>query len=259
MRIRYLLVLTALGVICTGFSCDDDPFRSDVIPPPLDVTSLSPADSARVDWSSPREISITFNRVVDLGEIRLTLVPAAASTGELRRTGSGRNVTWFEVLTDPAHSAQRMLLDGRYMMQPVCVEWITGDPIPRALFAGSVESEQPELVPPTGAVVFALDAEAPFNPLDPSTLDDIEPVGITVVKSLDILGRGVYVLGRLIEFQEVLVVCVVDTSGDARYDPDVDWWGYFGEGPENTPEVVSAGQHPQDINAGVNIMLRPPR
>jgi hypothetical protein len=259
MRIRLLLALAALGAICTGFSCDEEPFGSELVPPPLDVTSLVPADSARVNWVDPVPISITFNRVVDLAEIRVLLVPPPVSTGELRKTGSGRNVTWFDVLSDPDASVQRMLLDGRYVTEPMYVEWYTQDTFPRALFAGTILSEDVDEVSPKGAVVFALDGEAPFNPLQPSTFAEVDPVGITVVESLDTADGGIYVLGRLVEFQEVLVVCVVDTSGDARYDPAVDWWGYFGEGPENTPETVVAGQHPEDINAQVDILLRPPR
>jgi hypothetical protein len=259
MRFRPLLALTALGAICTGFSCSQDTFRSDVVPPPLSITSLVPADSARVNWTNPVPISMTFNRVVDLAEINVMLVPPPVSTGDLRNTGSGRNVTWFDVMSDPGQSVQRMLLDGRYMDQPLYVEWYKSDSIPLSLFAGTIGSEQPDEVSPKGAVVFALDEQAPFNPLDPSTLTEIAPVGVTLVENLDPTGGGVYVLGRLTEFQRVIVVCVVDTSGDARYDPDVDWWGYFGEGPENTPTTVIAGQHPEDINAQVNIMLRPPR
>jgi hypothetical protein len=250
-----VLLVASLAVLA---SCEDD-FEQPVLPPPLFVRFTTPADSAQLDNNDPVNLSITFNRTMTLDEISLEIFPDPLEPGTIKTTGTGRNVTVFGLVTDPTRRVQRLLLDGVYMTEPYTMFWYTGTPIPVASFSGVVASQDTSKVKPLGAVVFALDGEAPFNPIDPGTFNDIKAEAITVVQVLDTREQGPYAIGQLDTNTRYLVVAVADTDGDTVYDPLRDWWGYYGEGPEHNPEVVVAAIDPLAINTDVDITLRPPR
>lgn len=263
MKLKPAFLFLILAMAAGLPACEDD-FVQLVVPPPLFVRFTTPADSAELDVGDPVHLSITFNRTLTLREISIQLFPPPISAGALTLTGSGRNVTWFDVVTDPEWRVQTLLLDGPHMEIPYSMSWYTGAPVPNASFSGNVVSEDTTRVKPLGAVVFALDWESPFNPLEPGSFNEIladqtAVRSVAVVENLDVRDEGVYAIGNRPTGSRYLVVGVIDTSGDGRYDPFVDWWGYHGEGPANDPTVISAELHPENINAQVDIMLRPPR
>jgi hypothetical protein len=257
-----ILLLLASAIASYGSSCND-PFDGPTIPPPLIVRSVTPADSVQLGSYDPFDLSITFNRVLTLDEITVRVVPAPAASGQLTTTGSGRNVAWFGLALDPTRPAHRLLLDGASMSRPFSIQWYTPGTLPHAFFSGKITSDDPRKVSALGAVVFALDLQAAFNPLEPGSLTQVEPKAITVVTAVNGTGDAAYAIGNLAEDSKYIVVAVFDSSGDAVYDPSEDWWGFYGNQLANDPDTVVArsvlDEDKPPPETHIDIKLRAPR
>jgi hypothetical protein len=106
-------------------------------------------------------------------------------------------------------------------------------------------------------VVFALEAESVFNPLQPETFRDVEPLAMTAISHNGDGRDAQFAMDYLPEGTEVLVVAVLDTSGDGVHDPAVDYWGYHHALAQVEPIVVTATS--VDSPTEVDISLVPPR
>jgi hypothetical protein len=260
-----LVSLLSLGVL-GAHGCGPD-FEQEVKPPPVIVRSITPADSVQLGSYDPFDLSITFNRSVSIGEIRVESFPEPRQAGVFRTTGSGRNATWFDFAPNPELPAHRFLLDGHRMARPMEITLYTPGVIPRALFSGKIISDDLARVNPIGTVVFALPFDSPFNPLEPETFVDVKPVQFDIVEGTDLQGNGAYAMPHLVPDTSYIVVAIFDLNEDAIYDPTVDWWGFHGDELANDPEVVMAHvPHPDrgdpdrpQPETDVDIKLRAPQ
>ncbi len=244
-------------LICMGQSCDDD-FQVSVLPPPLFVRSTTPADSAQLDQPDPINLSITFNRVTKVSEVILDLYPVPAAAGTLQTTGSGRNITWFDLSVNPTRNVHTLLIDSQAMENPFLLEWNTG-PRPFGRFSGVVTSEAPAVESPEGAVIFALDELSPFSPLQPESFLDIRAERISSVGFVNSVDEGLYGVSGADTNDVFLVVVVKDTSGDGIYDPRDDWWGFYGNELTNEPFSVPANGGLFNSRVDIDVKIRAPR
>jgi hypothetical protein len=245
-----LLVCAALAS-----ACSEDPFQQDVVPPPLLLRSTVPADSATIGQSDVA-ISFTFNRTVRDGEILTRIYPPPASTGDIVSVGSGRTVTWLDVHLDPESHAHSLLLTGNDIEEPHALLLFTGHPDSVGKFAGRIFSPEGY---EEATVIFALDYwSSTFNPLAPTPPepDQIRRLSLTRRR-----GPGVsdYAIGEVMPDSLYMVVAIRDTNHDARFDPRVDWWGFYGNQTTNEPDSVFAAARPERIRGNIDLPLRPPR
>ena len=261
--------LTSLAILLlAGFVACEDPFVNPEVRLPLVVTETSviPSEAARLDQGDLTNISIPFNRPPDAADaLQLVLLPPAASAGEVTPSPSGRILTWNNVLPLQGTRVQRLLIDGPSMEAPFLRTWFVGGPTPLGIFRGSVFMDENTGIDPTQTLIFALcvfcDEVSPFNPLQPESFNDQEPLGVALVSGVqskdDI--EASYVMTRLVDRAQFLVVAILDTSGDGRYDPTRDWWGFHGDRLSNDPIVVTARAGFDSIATMVDIELGPPR
>lgn len=235
-----ILALTVLAAFLTAASCRTDE-KDELKAAPTQVTFTVPADSALLPLDAVRNISIDFQRSVSsTAEIELRLYPPPSSSGEIRLTAGGRNVTWFDVAPEPNSRRQHLMIDGPNFLQPYIIRWFTGTPH-NAEFQGDVIAPTVLGTVTQDAVVFAIDEFGGFDPLVPESFEtsDIRAVSPPYrVGSPDLVAD--YRFGNLPPGSAYLVVAIYDSSGDGIYDPRDDWWGYFKGANISAPEVVIA-------------------
>lgn len=260
---------TTLGLLLLiGLVGCEDPFVDRQSRPPLIVTETSviPSEEAHLDAGDLTNISIPFNRASDaVDALRFRLIPAPESAGDITPSPSGRILTWNNVLPAASTRVQRLLIDGPTMEAPFLRTWYVGGPTPLGLFRGSVFVDENTGIDPTDTLIFAVCAfcedTPPFNPLEPDSFNDQEPLGVALVSTIgkkeDL--EATYVMSRLDNRGQFLVVAILDTSGDGLYDPTQDWWGFYGDRLSNDPIAVTARAGFDSIATKVDIDLGPPR
>jgi len=261
---RRILVL-AVFVLAGLVACEDD-FTDPQSRPPLSVTETTvvPAEEAQLDEGDPVNISVPFNRAPDaMDNVQFRLFPPPASSGEVTASPTGRILTWNNVVSVAGTRVQRLLIDGPTMEEPFLRSWFVGSPAPNGLFRGSVLVEETTGIDPSNTLVFALCVFCPeaFNPLDPGSFAAQEPLSVTRVTppaAKDDV-EATYVMPRLPDRTDYLVVAVLDTNHDGAYDPRNDWWGFYGDQLSNDPRVVTARAGFDSVATMVDIELGPPR
>lgn len=252
-------------VLAGLLACEDD-FTDPQERPPLTVTgtAMVPAEEAQLLPDDPIDISVPFNRAPDgLDNVLFRLFPEPGSAGEITPSPSGRILTWNDVVSAPDVRVQRLLINGPTMEAPFLRSWFVGGPTPNGLFRGSVLVEESTGIDPSNTLVFALCVfcEDAFNPLDPASFSVQEPLSLTAVvppPAKDDI-ETTYVMSKLPDRSQYLVVAVLDTNGDGQYDPRQDWWGFYGDQLSNDPRVVTARAGFDSIATMVDIELGPPR
>lgn len=255
-RHRPFLVAALIAAIAVWCACDDNTFQQNILPPPLVLRSVVPADSARVS-DTTLNISFTFNRTISLSEITYQIYPTPISVGDMVAFGAGRTVTWTDVQLDPSSHAHSILLAGIDLEEPHALILFTGHPDSVGKFAGHVLTH--EDFDPSGAVVYALDYwSSTFNPLQPMPPEPDQIRRVTLVRRLG-PGVGGYAMGEIPPDSLYMVVAIHDTNHDARFDPRIDWWGFYGNQVTNEPDSVFAAARPERIFGNIDFRLQAPR
>lgn len=256
------LVVLALGAALTGCGSDNDEFQT--VTPPLVIRSIYPDTNIR-DFVGEQDLSVTFDRAPGVGNVIMRLYPTPAQLGEYGPTGSGRNWAWSDVLLTSDDGAYSWLIDAYLMPQPVVIHFASGERFQLVGYSGSLESADPAQVVPEGTLVFALPPDSPFNPLDPATFLEAQPLAraVAVAVDLDLLldGPATHQFTYMEHGLGSIVVAVKDTNNDLVYDPTSDWWGYHRASSSLAPEIVYAalfGNREEDYNADVSIRIAPP-
>lgn len=255
--------LLALLVMTTGMAaCGSDNDEVLTVDPPLIVRSIFP-DSGVTNFVGSQDLSVTFDRAPGEGNVVMELFPMPAVAGEYGPTGSGRNWTWFDVDFTVDDGGYAWLVDAFRMPEPVVIHFASGDRLTLTGYGGAVLSSSPTLVTPDGTVLFALDDDAGFSPLDPSTFATARAgtQSVTVARRLDPLrpDLATHQFFFMEEGRSAVVVAIKDTNGDLVYDPMSDWWGYYRTG--NGLEIAyafAARWTDIEYNLDVTITLVPP-
>jgi len=237
------MLLSTLGALCMAAGCQgDEPFG--VVEPPLVVRDTYPDDASFVgtgDDSFALDLDVVFRRATEPTDVRFALYPAPLRAGDITRSSTGRTWTWRDVWLTGTAGCYYWIIDGLEMRRPVVVRLVTGNPrISAAGFAGVLTSSNPVTMPVDGALIFALDALSEFNPLQPETFADVVPLAVAEVDSLGDPGERDYHTRYLELFRSYTVVAILDTSGDACYDPAVDAWGYHVDSGGGFEAVVAS-------------------
>jgi hypothetical protein len=134
-----------------------------------------------------------------------------------------------------------------------------------AFFSGTIFSDNATTHRADRVVIFLISPQSGFAPSDPAGFDDIPRLGFMVPDAFteDPETSQNYQFSHLAPGLEVFVVAVLDTSGDGRYRPEDDWWGYHKLDGELDPVAVTAVPLPVTASdpiprGNVHITLRAP-
>jgi hypothetical protein len=235
-----LVALLGLAWSLAGAACNEDP-ANPTFNPPLRVIFAYPGPMADLEDNTPFDISLDFNRPVGrLSDMNFLFAPPPDSTdGDPVLSPSRLNITWFGVATRQGSTLQRFLIDGSEMLAPEILVWITGDN-PEAEFSGVLDTGSADRRVDR-SVVFGLSVFGDFDPQDPVTFESEIPIAFGKPDSLDVAqSKGDYRIRRLERGIELYVVAIHDTSGDGRYSPLDDWWGYYRDPLTGSAGIVTA-------------------
>lgn len=260
-------LLLLLATTVAGVGCEDED-GTGVILPPIEFRNSFPRDGARLNEAGEDtvvlDLSIDFTRGTVTDEVRFSLFPPAPRAGRLVRSITGRNWAWLDVALAETDSTYYWLVDGTEILVPKVIRLVVAGSQSASGFRGTVRSSNPQQAPVGGTIVFALDPGAGFNPFDPLTFFDRSPLAAATVDSLGDADERDYRFGYMPVRQPYHVVAIVDTSGDARYDPTQDWWGYRVEGQNTDPEIIRSaielpgGEGTFTYRTDVDLVLRRP-
>lgn len=265
MRHRFRLLAPWLGLVTvvlfgSGAGCDSND-TGGVILPPLVIRSNFPVDEAYLyDGFSDSlrfDLSVVFIRGSSPGDARFQLYPPPLSVGETTLSSTGRTWTWRDVWFSTAQGAYYWLIDGEDIPVPKVVRLATGPGVtPGVGFAGTISSSNPAQMSVAGTIVFALTTTSGFNPLDPATFFDADIRAVSEVDSLGDADARDFRTTYMPQLVPYYVVAILDTTGDAFYDPTVDAWGYReatgGGGPEpiltDVPPLLAPNEYRSDVD-----------
>jgi len=269
MKLRILLLLPLLAVVVlssSGSGCHSDDSAT-VVEPPLVIRTTDPFDQSFVGTGADTfaiNLNVVFRRESEPTDVHFALYPEPQRAGDITLSSTGRNWTWHEVVLADTTGAYFWLIDGVEMTQPVVVRMQSGHSTNEGFgFAGTVTSSNPQALGVAGTLVFAIDPLDGFNPLDPGSFNGIVPLAVAEVDSLGPNDERDYFATYLERYKTYYVVTILDTSGDAYYDPTVDAWGYR-ENSQGDIEAVMADRagtstkdDPTEYRGDVDLTLFP--
>lgn len=234
IRRRSLFGALALTLFLQGASCDSSNDRSEAQLAALEILETFPA--AAVDVRTPpgvQTVSVTFNRPPVFAPV-FQMAPEPPSAGTPTPSVTGRIWSWPALDLRLDDGAYYWLIDAPELDQPFVVPIVMSGSgrLPRVGFAGTIASADTNLVQPQGTIVFAIDTDTGFNPLDPASFLGTSPHGLALASGRNIRGDAQYILEYMEIGRSVLAVAIVDSDGDQVYDPTRDWWGFY-EDPDN--------------------------
>jgi hypothetical protein len=238
------ILLVALLVAC---GIDKADIGTDTPPLIQRDEGTSPADSTGgLHDPDGLDLVVNFNRPLESGEVsHLQIVPRPARLGAVENpSGNPRQIVFRNVVLDPVYPAYRLVMDGTVMPAPVILSYYSEEYSPvEAAIQGRVFISRGR-TEPVDVLVYAL---VPLNREDDFPLTGAEEtimgrpvVGVTKTLMVPTEEGGWYHLAGLAFFTRYLVFAILDTSRDGRYDPEVDWWGFYA-GEDGVPIEVEAG------------------
>ena len=255
-----VLIATTVAALLTA-SCRTETPSTPLERPPLLFRSSVPADSTE-GYYEPEgiDLSIRFRRELEEGDLAtVQLVPRPLSSGPLvKGHNDGRELFWPDVVLDPTVNTYRWLVDGPDMPEAVLIRFHPATPLQAT---GRILGELIVGAPwedASGALVYALYRGQRAYTVASDSLLGAPIVSITMVAPGDVGREGQpYVVRDLPLGEPHLIVAVLDTDGDGRYEIDQDWWGYardlFGT-PQDAPAVGPFN----DTEPPVDLELVPP-
>jgi hypothetical protein len=222
-----------------------------------DIASEQPVLFARPGGTTPRDstqnlydeaglpLVVTFNREFFADELtHVQVIPRPPGMGPIQNPGANpRQLLIEDVVFHPRSSAYRLVLDGPAMPSPQVFSYYSGEhKVTEGAMHGHIfyprRGREPE-----DALVYAL--------LPPWNEDQVELGGdeerlfggaiMGVTKSIIVSTEegGWFRLAGLELGVAYVVVAIIDSSRDGRYDPLDDWWGFYRDPADALIEVVA--------------------
>lgn len=254
---RVALCVVALAQALALLACREDSTAPEILEPPSLLRATVPVDSTE-NIFGPTDFSMTFRRSVSEHDIAVQVYPGPLSAGPLILSPTGRTLTWFDVELDRHRKAYRFLIDGPSMAFPETVELFPGSyPAVSGRMGGCLSLTQPG-ADLSEVVVFALlpgEFDTSTDAL-PRLFRGQHPEMITKT-GLQPGGCDTFYFFTYLELVPHVIIGVLDTSGDGRYDLSDDWWGYRGTDYAATAVMPSASV--VDVPMDLDLSIGPPR
>jgi hypothetical protein len=251
--------LLVLAIAAVGGACGFDPPTIDIETPPLIARpeGTTPRDSTEyLHDQSGLPLVVNFNREFTRGEVtHVQLVPMPPDVGPLLNPGvNPRQLLLESVVFEPRFSAYRLVLDGPAMPEPVVISYYSaGHEITEGAMHGHVAYPRWGREP-LNVMVYALLPSWREDEVERTGSEELmfgRPVlGVTRTIVVPTEEGGWFRLAGLELGAHYFVVGILDTNDDGRYDPEIDWWGYY----------RNFADHPIEVMAGVSFghLFTPP-
>jgi hypothetical protein len=222
-----------------------------------DIGSEQPTLFVREGGTTPRDstenvhdegglaVVVTFNR--EFGPEDLThvqIVPRPAGMGAVQIPGPNpRQLLIDDVVMHPRSSAYRLVLDGPAMPGPKIISYYSGEhTVKEGAMHGHIFYSRPGREP-QDAMVYALLPPWNADQVDLSgeeeTMFGVPVMGVTNSFVVPTEEGGWFRLAGLELGVGFVVVGIIDSSRDGRYDPMDDWWGFYRDPLDKPIEVVA--------------------